>query len=328
MNKYKRQIAVSEFGLAGQKKLMAARILVVGAGGLASPVLQYLVGAGLGQIRLVDPDIVVASNLHRQTLFRINDLGFSKAKAAANHMAELNPDCKIKAINQLLTPDNVETLIADVDLVIDCADSFAVSYILSDHCQQGGLALVQASVVGMSGYVGGFCADAPGLRAVFPDLPKRFGSCDQDGVLGPVVGVIGALQAQFAVAIINGKSPSPLGQMVTYDASVNRFSGFRFDDAIEPEQYFRFISPSQIHQDDFVIDLRDQSEAPLATPNAIRVELDKITAELPLALAKRVVLCCQAGQRAWAAAEKLSDFWVGPVVLIAAGASITFKKED
>ena len=327
MNKYERQIAVTEFGVAGQKKISAARVLVVGAGGLASPVLQYLVGAGVGHIRLIDPDIVVASNLHRQTLFRVDDLGSAKAEAAANHMAGLNPDCKIKPITQQLTPDNVEAHIADVDLVIDCADSFSVSYTLSDNCQRR-LPFVHASVVGMAGYVGGFCADSPGLRAVFPDLPKRFGSCEQDGVLGPIVGVIGALQAQFSIAVITGTEPSPLGQLLTYDAAVSRFGGFRFDGAIDPKSYLQFISVSQIQQGDFVIDLRESSEGPLVTPSAVRAGFDEITADFPLASAERIVFCCQSGQRAWAAAEKLSDFWLGPILLIAVGDPFFIMKED
>ena len=213
---------------------------------------------------------------------------------AVNHLADLNSDCKIVPITYQLTPDNVDAHTNDVDLVIDCADSFAVSYTLSDVCLDR-LPFIHASVVGMSGYVGGFCAGSPSLRAVFPDLPHRFGNCDEDGVLGPIVGVVGSLQAQFALGIITGQTPSPLGHMVTYDASANRFSGFRFDGAADPNAYLQFISPSQVQQGDFVIDLRDASEAPLVTSNAIRAKLDDIVAELPLANAGRVVLCCQSG---------------------------------
>ena len=327
MNRYDRQIAVSAFGVSGQGKMAAARALVVGAGGLAGPVLQYLVGAGLGHICLIDPDIVTASNLHRQTLFRVGDLGLPKVMVAANHMADLNSDCKITPITNQLTPDNVDAYTTDVDLVIDCADNFAASYTLSDSCL-GRLPFIHGSVVGMAGYVGGFCGGSPGLRAVFPNLPHRFGNCNEDGVLGPIVGVIGSLQAQFALSVIIGQSPSPLGQMVTYDAGVNRFSGFRFDGAADPDAYPQFISPSQVQRGDFVIDLRDASEAPLVTSNAIRTNLDAIVSELPLADAGRVVLCCQSGQRAWIAAEKLSEFWSGPILLIAAGNPSIAKKEN
>ena len=156
MNRYDRQISVAEFGVDGQKKLAAAKILVVGAGGLASPVLQYLAGAGLGHIKVMDYDIVSVNNMHRQTIFRSDDLGLAKAGAAATNMRGLNPDCQMTPIIEPLTPDNIETYASDVDLVLDCADSFAVSYSLSDYCLNR-LPLIHASVVGTAGYVGGFC---------------------------------------------------------------------------------------------------------------------------------------------------------------------------
>ena len=217
MNRYDRQISVSEFGVDSQKKLAASKILVVGAGGLASPVLQYLAGAGLGHIKVMDYDIVSVDNMHRQTIFRTDDLGLAKAGAAATNMRGLNPDCLMTPIIEPLTPDNIETYASDVDLVLDCADSFAVSYSLSDYCLNR-LPLIHASVVGTVGYVGGFCYNAPSLRAVFPDLPKRFGSCAEDGVLGPIVGIIGSLQAQMTLAVITKQLSSSLGQLVTYDA--------------------------------------------------------------------------------------------------------------
>ena len=318
MNRYDRQISVAEFGADGQKKLASAKILVVGAGGLASPVLQYLAGAGLGHIKVIDYDIVSVNNMHRQTIFRSDDLGLAKAGAAASHMRSLNPDCHMTSIIEPLTPDNIAIHASDVDLMLDCADSFAVSYCLSDYCRNR-LPFIHASVVGTAGYVGGFCHNAPSLRAVFPDLPQRFGSCAEDGVLGPIVGIIGSLQAQMTLAVITKQLSSPLGQLVTYDAIGNRFGGFRFDGVEEPDAPLEFISPSQITSDDFVIDLREAVEADLVTADAHRLGIDQITAELPLSGVGRVVLCCRSGQRAWTAAEKLAGFWSGSISLIAAG---------
>lgn len=326
MSRYARQIAVAGFGLQGQQLLANAKILVVGAGGLASPVLQYLVAAGIGHIVLVDPDIVSLSNLHRQTIYRDGDLGVAKVEAATKHMYALNPDSEITPIQQSIGPDNLAIHTADVDLVLDCADSFAVSYSLSDFCL-GRLPLVHASVTGMAGYCGGFCGAAPSLRAVFPDLPQRFGSCAEDGVLGPVVGVIGALQAQMALAIITQQVPSPLGQLVTYDATGNRFGGFRFDQAHEPELRLGFMSQSEIADDDFVIDLREVEEAALITEEASRLRLEQISSDLPLEGKSRVVLCCRSGQRAWAAGEKVAAFWPGPISLIAVGDPNLVTKE-
>lgn len=322
MSRYDRQTAVPGFGTQGQRRLAAAHVLVVGAGGLAAPVLTYLVGAGVGRIRLVDPDRVAASNLHRQTLFRDNDIGTPKSFVAARHMGELNPDCMIEPVTGTLAPDTVASLAADVDLILDCADSFAASYILSDHALASGTPLLSASVLQLSGYCGGFCAAAPSLRAVFPDLPHRLGSCAEDGVLGPVVGVIGAIQAQMALAILAGMTPSPLGRLVTFDAQTYRFGGFRFDNAPEPDHAPRFVSPGDIGPGDFIVDLRAETEAPLAAPGAHRLIVADLGPGGPVPQAgQRAVLCCRTGLRSWQAAERLGRAWSGPIVLAALGTS-------
>lgn len=307
MTRYARQIAVPELGVDGHARLRVARVLIVGAGGLAAAVLPYLTGAGVGHIRLVDLDTVDESNLHRQIHFAMADIGQPKATAAAARMAALNPDCVIEPLHAALDPANVAALCDGVDIVIDCADSFAASYILSDFCGDT-LPLISASVVGTDGYCGGFCGGAPGLRAVFPDLPQQLGSCAENGVLGPVVGVLASLQAQMALSVLAGIGPSPLGQLVTFDALGFRFGGFRFDGA--PDQPGpQFIAPGELRADDHIIDLRavDEPGPPLSATR--RATVQTVTRALPVDSSEpRIVLACRSGLRAWQAAETIAPY--------------------
>lgn len=320
LSRYARQIALPEFGQMAQDRLAVAHVLIVGAGGLAAPVLQYLVGAGVGRITLMDGDRVSLSNLHRQTLFRMDDIGQPKAEVAARHMAALNPDCAITTVAAPLDPANAPEHVAAADLVLDCADSFAASYVLSDTCLAQSKPLISASVVGLSGYCGGFCGGAPSLRAVFPDLPDRAGSCATDGVLGPSVGVLGSLQAQMAMAVL-ADMPSPLGQLVTFDAAGHRFGGFRFDTAPEPQGGFGFIAPSQTRPGDWLVDLRAADEAGPALLDANRRTVTDFDTPDTRPEGHRAVLACRSGLRSWQAATRLRAYWDGDIALIALGDS-------
>lgn len=320
MNRYARQLVLPEVGAAGQARLAAARALVVGAGGLGAPVLQYLAGAGLGRITIVDPDRVERGNLHRQTIYGEPHIGRPKAEAAAAILAELNPEVATTPVVARLDPSNAPALVAGSDVILDCADSFAASYVLSDACLAAGKPFVTASALGLGGYAGGFCGGAPSLRAVFPDLPERAASCATAGVLGPVVGILGALQAQMALAILLGIAPSPLGQVVSFEAAGLRFSGFRFDGAPEPAGGPRFVAAGDIGPDDFVVDLRGAEEAPVAAARQARRATVGTVAAGPLpAPGQRAVLACRSGLRAWNAARHLRQVWDGPILLVAMG---------
>jgi sulfur-carrier protein adenylyltransferase/sulfurtransferase len=329
MSRYARQMILPEVGTQGQARLARAHVLVVGAGGLGAPVLQYLAGAGIGAITLLDPDRVDESNLHRQPLFTMADIGRTKVDAAADRLLATNPDLRLETHAEALTADNVTGFLTPVDLVVDAADSFATSYILSDAClsytglSDKGLAralpLVAASVLGQRGYVGGFCGSAPSLRAVFPDLPDAADSCATAGVMGPVVGMIGALQAQMALKLLLQHSPSPLGLLMQIDMASLSLSSFRFDAAAEPQSPWRFISPALIPPDAQVIDLRPCHEAPQpVTPDARRILPDDL-ARAPLDKERALVLCCRSGVRAWRAARALQARGFSRIEILAAG---------
>ncbi len=320
MTRYARQMQLPEIGATGQAALDQAHVLVIGAGGLAAPALPLLAGAGIGHLTIVDGDTVDLSNLHRQTLYTEADVGRPKALTAALRCGALNSSCTIEALQTRLTPANAPELVRNADIILDCADSYAVSYTLSDICLTQGKPLISASVLGLSGYVGGFCGTAPSLRAVFPEAPENGASCASAGVLGPVVATLGALQAQMALACLTGLDPNPLGQVTQFDGRSLRSSGFRFDTAPEPQTAFRFAAAQELRQDDIIIDLRDHAEAPMPLhPDALRVPADQIAAHLrPDA---RLALCCATGLRAWRAAETLNPNWPGEVVLVAASAS-------
>lgn len=321
-NRYARQIILPEVGANGQQKLRDAHVLVVGAGGLGVPVLQYLVGAGVGKITIVDPDVVSLSNLHRQTLYGEQYIDQPKAEVAAKILRDLNADIEIIPIESPLNPANVARLLRDATIALDCADNFAVSYVMSDHCLAHNIPLISASALALSGYVGGFCAGAPSLRALFPSLPDQAGSCATAGVLGPVVGTIGSLQAQMALSHLLKLNPSPLGLLIRFDAKTFRFSNFRFDNAKEPSSsILNFIAPSDLKQNDYVIELRDSDEVehPIVE-SAMRINVADYNPENGLPNNdQRAVFVCRSGLRAHKAALKLQKKWNGDIALVAAG---------
>lgn len=284
MNRYTRQIAV--IGSAHQRRIEAARIAVIGAGGLGSSVIPLLAGAGVGRLDIIDHDRIEESNLHRQVIFTEADLGQPKAEIAAFRARRLNAGCRARAELVRIDPANAPDLTRKADVIIDAADSFAVSYALSDLCRRTGQVLISASVIGQSGYAGAFCGGGahpgPGLRAVFPEPPASAESCASAGVMGPVVAALGAIQAQMAIQAIMGEG---LHRLVTLDARGWRLGGFSFAGAKDAPG-IPFIAESQIGPGDRVIDLR----------------LETLPEALPQG---RIVLACTTGLRAWRAGEML-----------------------
>jgi len=320
-DRYVRQTVLGEVGATGQARLAAASVLVVGAGGLGCPVLQYLAGAGVGHIVIVDHDRVEETNLHRQPLYAMHDIGKPKAQAAGAILVRFNPQITVQAIVEHLTPQNAIRLVAAADVIVDAADSFAVTYILSDACQHAVKPLVSASVIGLTGYAGAFCGGGPSYRAVFPEVSTDVGTCATVGVLGTAVAVLGGLQAHLALHLLLGLEPPVLGRVVTFDAKRVAFGGFGFAGSAEPDASVPFIAPSAVTTDDLVVDLRGLDEAPVSPfAGARRLDVDHVeeivTQPPPL---RRIVLCCRSGQRSLMAAERLRARGVGNLALIALG---------
>lgn len=319
-DRYIRQMTLAEIGAAGQARLAAATVLVVGAGGLGSSVLQILAGAGIGQIVIVDHDRVEISNLHRQPLYGMDEIGTSKAEAARYALLRANPDIVATARSERLTPANATALIEKANIVIDAADNFAVTYMLSDRCLAAGKPLISASVLGLAGYVGAYCGGAPSYRAVFPDVPEVAGSCASIGVLGSAVAILGSLQAHLALHLLLDLKPGVLGRVVSFDGHTMQFGGFGFADCPEPEHIAPFIGVADLEPEDIVVDLRGVAEAPiLPRSDALRVtpaDVEQLTAADDGA---RIVLCCRSGQRALRAAGRLQAMGRLNLALVALG---------
>ena len=318
--RYLRQMALPQIGSEGQDRLRSAGVLVVGAGGLGCAVLHYLSAAGVGRLGIVDPDRVELSNLHRQPLYSMSDIGVPKALAAARRVAAFNPDVAVEAASERVTPENAPRWCASADVVLDAGDSLALTYVLSDECRRQGRALVSASVLGLSGYAGVFCGGGPSYRAIFPEMPQRAGSCAEAGVLGTAVGVLGTVQAHLTLAHILRLDPPVLGRLVTVDLASLRFGGFSFAGVAEPaEPLLRFIAPGEVRTEDIVVDLRSRTEAPVSPfPGALRLSVEEVS-EHGLPSGGRVVLCCRSGVRAWRAARALLARERRDVALIALG---------
>jgi adenylyltransferase/sulfurtransferase len=201
---YSRQMALKEVGAAGQAKLRASRVLVIGCGGLGVPVISYLTGAGIGRLGLVDGDRLEPSNLHRQTMYALADVGQLKAELAADRVRALNPDVDVRAYTVRLDALNAPDLIAQHDLVIDCTDNFATKFLLNDYCVKLGKPVVFASVYQYEGQLQIVRPGSACLRCVWPEATRDgiVGNCAEAGVLGPVPGIFGGLQAFEAMKLL------------------------------------------------------------------------------------------------------------------------------
>ena len=228
LHRYARHIVLPEVGGAGQARLLAAKVLIVGAGGLGSPLLLYLAAAGVGTLGVVDGDRVELSNLQRQVVHSDRTIGMAKTESAAAAVGALNPDVAVIRHDRHLAYDNAQAIVSGYDLVCDGTDNFRARYLINDACFLAGKPLVSAAVTRFDGQLTTFRAFEPGrpcYRCLFPEAPPEglLPSCSEAGIFGAIAGVMGTLQAAETLKELLGLGESLAGTLLVYDALAGGF---------------------------------------------------------------------------------------------------------
>ena len=223
IDRYSRQIILKKVGVIGQKKLLKSSVLIVGAGGLGSPIAIYLTALGIGKIGIVDKDNVEISNLSRQIIFETNDVNKNKSSAAISKLRKINPDIQLKSFNQNLTIININQIAKKFDLIVDGSDNFRTRFLINDYCLKNKKILVSGAISKFDGQVYTFNFSkkkSPCLRCFIPRMPRNpdIDNCEYEGVLGPLAGIIGSIQANEAVKEILGIGNSLCGHILIIDA--------------------------------------------------------------------------------------------------------------
>lgn len=332
-NRYARQMALPGFGPAAQQRLAAARVLVIGAGGLGSSVIPALAAAGVGTIVIVDDDTVELSNLHRQHIHGVADVGRPKARSAAESVAGIDPAIAVEVHEVRLTAGNALELYAGVDLVIDGSDNFATRYLSNDAAALAGIPLVWGAVSQYAGQVGvAWAARGPQYRDLFPTPPPPGSvlSCEAGGVLPTVCSVIGSIMSTEAIKIITGIGAPLIGRVTTFDALTGGFRELSYErnpngapiDALIDYEVFCGTAPtvdsvtapqlaSELAAGGTVtlVDVREQWEADIASlPGSRLVPLGSLDDAIDgLRSAESVVIYCHLGARSARALDILRN---------------------
>ena len=226
LRRYARHLVLPEIGVAGQEKLAAANVLVVGAGGLGASCLMALAASGIGRISIVEPDHVELSNLPRQTLYETADIGRPKALAARDRLEEMNPDIRITTHLTRLDETNADAFIHGHHIVIDGTDNFQSRYAINDACLRAKTPWVHAAMLGFTAHLSSFTphvAGCPCYRCYAPEIPEREQSCAQAGIIAPLAGIVGNLQAMEAIKLILNLGEPLIGKLLRVDALTLQF---------------------------------------------------------------------------------------------------------
>ena len=338
--RYNRHIIIPDFGIEAQKKLKAAKVLVIGSGGLGSPLLLYLAAAGVGTLGIVDLDVVDDSNLQRQVLFGVQDIGTPKVEAAKIRLKQLNPHIKIKTYNTQFTSKNALEIIRDYDVVADGTDNFPTRYLVNDASVLAGIPNVYASIFQFEGQVSVFNytdkngTKGPNYRDLYPTPPEPglIPNCAEGGVLGVLPGIIGSLQANEVIKVITGVGEPLSGRFFIFDALTfetrtlkitKRANSTEIKELIDYEQFcgisaiekpVKEISTLELENwisngEDFqIIDVRETSEYEQINIGAHLIPLGEVIARNhEIEREKKVVIHCRSGARSAKAIRQLEE---------------------
>jgi sulfur-carrier protein adenylyltransferase/sulfurtransferase len=336
--RYHRQMILKNFGEAGQQKLLQAKVLVVGAGGLGCPALQYLAAAGVGILGIVDGDTVAMSNLHRQILYTVKDIGASKAESAAAVLCNINPEINITVYAEMLTTKNALAIIDTYDIIIDGTDNFSSRYMINDACVLLEKTLVYGAVSQYEGQVAIFNYNTNGsvnYRDLFPHplSENEVMNCATAGVLGVLPGIIGTMQANETIKLLTGIGKPLINRMLTYNALNNQIYELELSarpqtrslipadkNAFEKTDYdWLCKATKEAYEIDHiffdallaagnidVIDVRAADEIPLLTEFAThKIPLHQLQDNLSLLQSGTIITFCQTGKRSLQAAKEL-----------------------
>ena len=331
LKRYNRHIIMSEVKLKGQEQLKKAKVLVIGAGGLGCPVLQYLTAAGVGYIGIVDDDRVELSNLQRQILFRSDDIGKFKAKAAAEAMRQLNPFTEFSIYEERLISKNALQIFKNYDIIVDGTDNFETRYLINDVCVVLNKPFVFGSIFKFDGQVSVFnYQEGPTYRCLFPEPPQEMPNCSQVGVMGTLPGIVGSYQANEVLKIVLGIGDVLKGKLLTIDTLNDEHHVLSFK-KIEENGYRKVLNDYSMYQntscatDDvsvitvdelaeeinnvFLVDVRESYEYDIChLSDALLIPFDDLKHSVGgIPRTKKVVVYCHHGSRSNDAIKMLSS---------------------
>ncbi len=319
--RFHRQTILPNYGEAAQQKLLNSKVLIIGAGGLGCPCLQYLVSSGIGLIGIVDGDIIDISNLQRQILFTTNDIGKNKAVTAKEKLKDIHPSTEINSFSFFLDGKNANEIISKYDVVIDCTDNFNTRYLINDVCVELSKPLIFGANYQFEGQVAVFKMDDTkiNLRDIFPTPPKQAMRCEEAGAMGAVLGILGSVQALETIKLITEQQDCLYNEMlylnvIKYETIKIKISK-KLSDMRSPmlgntiidlnvEEFIEKINNPLVQ----LIDVRNETELPKIDFNCTQIPLPTLKENIHLLnKEKEIVLFCHAGIRSLEAAERLQD---------------------